>query len=63
MTYVPVTGSVRVSTKPPPVPRSVGPASRLPSGFRIENCERQQFGPTWRLTRCPAVPENAILAF
>jgi hypothetical protein len=63
ITYVPVTASVRVSMNPPPVPNVVGPASRLPSGFRIENCARQQLGPACRLTRCPAVPENEIRAF
>src|SRR5215204_1821466 len=48
--------------KPPPVPKVVGPARVLPSGFRIENCARQQFDPTCRLTRWPTEPENEILA-
>jgi hypothetical protein len=35
----------------------------VPSGFRTEIFVMQHVGPTFRLTRCPAVPENVSFAF
>jgi hypothetical protein len=61
--YVPLAGSVRVSTKPPPAPSEVGATSVVPSGFRMEIFVLQQVGPTLRLTRAPAVPWKVRTAF
>src|SRR6266511_2404785 len=69
MVYMPPAGSIWVSRKPPPVPKSVGVTSVEPSGFRIERFREQQgelpiVTPlALRLTRRPATPAKVSLAF
>ncbi len=67
--YLPVAGSVFVSTKPPFVPIGMGGTSVVPSGLAIESVIEQQVDapnvtlPTFRLIRCPAEPSKTSVAF
>src|SRR5918996_2375407 len=56
MEYVPLSGSVVASTKTPEVPKVVAGTSVAPPGDVIDTRPTQQLGPTFRLTRRPAVP-------
>ena len=67
--YVPLTGSVFVSTKPPLVPNGVAKTRIEPSGFVIETrAEQHVEAPIVtlvraRLIRSPAVPTKVAFAF
>ena len=67
--YVPLTGSVFVSTKPPLVPNGVAKTSVEPSGLRMETRAEQHVEVPivtfvrFRLMRRPATPSNRTSAF